>query len=562
MKVIPTQSAPTPPHGSQFVVDSCPFHPGADGSIDPSLLHIKESRLYDWPMVYILANSSEAYVGQTTSIVRRMHQHGDNPEKRAFTRANVIYNAEANMSVITDYESRLIQLMHADGKFTLTNKNEGISDSNYFSKHQYDDMFEELWTELRAMDLAKSTIAELEETEVFKYSPYKGLNEDQKDAFWKIQTAIRDAREEPIVVEGMPGTGKTVLAVYLLKALRDDERFRDKNIRIVEPMPALRKTLQNSLKGVKNLSKDDVIGPGDVAKARYTGGKAHKPFDILLVDEAHRLKQYKNIVNRDSFIKTTNALGMSVEDGVTQLDWILKQAKVPVLFYDPMQVVGPSGISPSIMRDRLCDAFEHPIRLESQMRVKGGKRYLDYVADVLWGRASKRQDFGGYEFRLHDDFHEFCRSFDEHLADHDLTRMVAGFAWPWASKKDKSIYDIAIDGIPIRWNTTTTNWVGRGLSDPTVAHEMGVIHTIQGYDLSYAYVVIGPDLRYDKAHRRVVVDRGSYYDRNGKQGASDRELDEYVKHVYYVLLTRGIQGTHVYACDAAMREYLSRFMGR
>lgn len=56
---------------------------------------------------------------------------------------------------------------------------------------------------------------------------------------------------QPIVIEGMPGTGKTVLAVYLMKMLKDDPRFSDMNIRLIEPVThcetLCRKQLQQSL---------------------------------------------------------------------------------------------------------------------------------------------------------------------------------------------------------------------------------------------------------------------------------------------------------------------------
>ena len=581
MKEVLTYIAPRRPEGSRFYVDRCRFTPGTP--IEVGAMGIDEGRLYDWPMVYILANDREAYVGQTTSVVRRMAQHGDNPEKSAFDTVNVIYNAEANMSVITDYEARLIRYMSADGKYVLTNKNEGISEANYFSKAEYDGMFEDLWAELRDMELVDHTIAEIEESEVFKYSPYKSLNLDQRDALSKIMTAIRtNTDSSPIVVEGLPGTGKTVLAVFLLKALRDlslsddskDEQFRGMNVRILEPVTSLRTTLQRSLAGIQNLSQDDILGPSDLAKPRFaarpdarTGADARarrpgrKPFDILLVDEAHRLKQRRNIVAYKSFDDTTERLGFERGGDANQLDWVLRQARIPILFYDPMQVVGPSGIGPEILRDRLGAAADDAIRLSSQMRVKGGDAYLDYVADVLWDKDPEPRTFDGYELVLHDDFREFHASFERRLGEHDLTRMVAGYAWKWHTKgsKDPEAYDIEIDGVRIRWNRRQENWVGLGVDDPAAAHEMGVIHSIQGYDLSYAYVVVGPDLAYDEEAGRIVADRASYFDVNGKNNASDRELSEYVKHIYYVLMTRGILGTHLYVCDPALRRHLARY---
>lgn len=559
MTEIETGVAPKPPVGSRFVIERFPFPLGS--SIDVATVSFGEGRLYDWPMVYILANEGEAYVGQTTNVIRRMGQHGANPEKADFTTANLIFNAEANMSVVTDYESQLIQYMSADGKYTLTNKNGGVVNSNYYSKAEYDEMFKDLWSELRDMDLADHTIDEIEESEVFKFSPYKSLSADQRAALERIMGVISAGEDRPVVVQGTPGTGKTILAIYLLKALKDDDRFRGMSIKILEPVTALRETLRHALRGIQNLSKDDVLGPADLANpkcARVSGGK---PFDILLVDEAHRLKQRKNIVSYKSFDDTTEALGFERRGEANQLDWVLRQSRLPILFYDANQVVGPSGIAPSIMEDRLSEAFSRPIRLDSQMRVKGGKAYLDYVASILGGGNPAPRAFDGYELVLHEGFQGFHDSFERRLRDHELTRMVAGYAWKWRTKADRSpdAYDIEIDGIKIRWNGTTSNWVGKGFEDPRAAREMGVIHTIQGYDLSYAYVVMGNDIVFDERSGRIAVDPSSYFDANGKRGATGEELEAYIKNIYYVLMTRGVRGTHLYVCDPALRRHLARF---
>ena len=220
MITIPTSNRAEKPKGAPFYVDRVSFRPGE--RVDVARFTLADDKVFDWPMVYILANKDTAYVGQTTSIATRMNQHGANEEKRDFDTINVIYNEEFNGSVITDYEHRLIGYMHADGRYKLTNKNEGMTDSNYFSKGAYSAMFEDLWEELRALELADHTIADIEESEVFKCSPFKGLNADQRVALDKIMAAIRDGidKAEPIVVEGMPGTGKTVLDISAQDAAR------------------------------------------------------------------------------------------------------------------------------------------------------------------------------------------------------------------------------------------------------------------------------------------------------------------------------------------------------
>ena len=101
------------------------------------------------------------------------------------------------------------------------------------------------------------------------------------------------------------------------------------------------------------------------------------------------------------------------------------------------------------------------------------------------------------------------------------------------------------------------------MSSKSSADEVGVIHTIQGYDLNYAGVIIGPDLRYDAAAGRMYFDRSNYFDPTAannmrKRGItfSDDEILGLVRNIYAVLLTRGMRGTYVYVCDEALRAHL------
>lgn len=558
-----TASAQKPTSGTDFFIDRGPFIPGSQ--IDVAQFDLSSNKITDWPVVYILANDQEAYVGQTTSAATRINQHGANEEKQDFKTVNIIYHDEFNASVTTDYEHRLIGLMHADGRYRLTNKNEGMTNTTYFSKDAYATMFEDLWEELRSLELADRSIADIEETEVFKYSPYKGLTVDQKVALDKILSTIESGLDtaKPIVVEGMPGTGKTVLVIYLLKMLKDNPAYKDMNIRIIEPVTSLRETLRKSLKNVSGLNPSDIIAPTDLVKPAmgYTE-ENERNFDIVLVDEAHKLKRRVNLGTQfGNFDKVTAKLGL-LEDA-SQMDWIISQTKLPVFFYDPLQSIGPSCLGLTAMRSSLGDALDSPIELSSQMRVKGGKAYLDYIKEILDASNPSPTSFEGYDFMLHNRFSDFIDSFESNLREHDLTRMVAGYAWKWLSNPrkcvDPSIRDIVIDGIGLKWNCTYENWVVKGATNPDIAREVGCIHSIQGYDLSYAYVIIGEDIAYDPASGKIVANKCSYFDRNGYATAKQDELDQYIKNIYYVLLTRGIFGTHVYVVNPNLRQYLAQF---
>ena len=127
----------------------------------------------------------------------------------------------------------------------------------------------------------------------------------------------------------------------------------------------------------------------------------------------------------------------------------------------------------------------------------------------------------------------------------------------------RTAHDFVIDGVPLKWNGTTKDWIG----SRTSAEEVGSIHTLQGYDLNYAGVIIGPDLHFDPETQRLYVDRAHYQDTKGKasnrkrdQVTTDDDLLRYITNIYSVLLTRGMRGTFVYVCDPELRRHLERFI--
>jgi uncharacterized protein len=144
-----------------------------------------------------------------------------------------------------------------------------------------------------------------------------------------------------------------------------------------------------------------------------------------------------------------------------------------------------------------------------------------------------------------------------------LARLLAGYAWTWKTKHDPTAIDIELDGLQLRWNQTDVDWV----NSRTSIDEVGSIHTIQGYDLNYAGVIIGKDLRYDVHQQRIVFDRAEYHDPRGTTNNrtlgityTDDDILQFVRNIYGVLLTRGVLGTYVYACDPALREHLRGFL--
>ena len=187
---------------------------------------------------------------------------------------------------------------------------------------------------------------------------------------------------------------------------------------------------------------------------------------------------------------------------------------------------------------------------------KGGNGYIDFVKSLLEGNCRDKYVSDTYDLKIYTDFGRFERDMYKKESEVGLTRMLAGYAWPWISKNDSSLRDIEIQGVSRKWNHCTEGWV----HTPEAIDEVGCIHSIQGYDLNYAFVILGNDIGYDEEKKRIVVYSEHYYDKNGKRTTTENKLLECVKNVYYVLMTRGIRGTYLYVCDRHLRTYLQRYI--
>lgn len=194
--------------------------------------------------------------------------------------------------------------------------------------------------------------------------------------------------------------------------------------------------------------------------------------------------------------------------------------------------------------------------LITQMRVRGGNNYIEYVQNLLNNRAAEKLTFDDYELKLVNSFSTFETLLQEKEEQSCLCRMVAGYAWPWISKKDKTQKDIHIEGSKRMWNNRTENWV----NCETALEEVGCIHSIQGYDLNYAFVILGDDIKYDTEKDEIIIDANNYYDKKGKATASYEELLSYIKNIYYALMTRGIKGTYLYITNSELKEYFARYV--
>lgn len=567
-----------------FEVKEYEFNEDTLNSINPKYVN--------WPVVYLINNKNKVYIGETSNIKSRMRQHLNNSDRSFLKVINIIFDEKFNKSAILDIEQNLIRMFYADTRFTsndgILNKNNGQSSKhNYYQREMYLNKVENIWKELQNKKLANNSYNSIINSDIYKYSPFTSLTNEQEEIMCKIINNILDSLENKTtnktsIITGLAGTGKTILAINLIynivsadftniDTFSDEEDIKDLSeydrtihrlrkyilyngkIRIgfVVPMVSLRKTLKKVFRAIdkKELSKI-IIAPGDVTKNEY---------DVIICDEAHRLAKYKNIANMGYFREKCQELGID-ENISTQLDWISLKSKYKVLFYDGNQTIKGSDIPTDKMDELLKKNSDKCYALTTQLRCKLGELFLSNIDSLfkcsLKGKIESSKDF---EIKVFNDVNEMIEKIKQLDRRIGLCRNVAGYDWEWISKsksideiRKNDLYDFNFEGKKYIWNHTNEGWI---LSSNAV-NEIGCVHTVQGYDLNYVGVIIGPDLSYNKEENKIEVHINELKDANVKRGTDEEEVQKYIINTYKVLLERGIRGCYVYACDKNMQEYL------
>ncbi len=355
------------------------------------------------------------------------------------------------------------------------------------------------------------------------------------------------ARKQVVIVQGGPGTGKSVIAINLLGAFI----ARQRNARYVSKNAAPRAVYEAKLAGTFTKTRISNLFSGSGAFVDL----APDTYDTLIVDEAHRLNEksglYRNL-------------------GDNQVKELIRSARCTVFFVDDDQRVTllDIGHTEELRRHALdLGAEVTELELSSQFRCNGSDGYLAWLDDTLDIRetANPTLDTGEYDFRVFDNPADLHRLIALKNSTNNRSRVVAGYCWKWPSKKDPEAWDIELPEFDYqrRWNLDTDGslWIVK----PGSVDQVGCIHTCQGLELDYVGVIIGPDLAYRDG--RIVTDAT-------KRASSDQSVkglkkmmladaerasalaDVIVKNTYRTLMTRGMKGCYVYCTDAPLAAYL------
>jgi len=377
--------------------------------------------------------------------------------------------------------------------------------------------------------------------------------DDQKIVF---ETALKLARESTelnknvLIVQGGPGTGKTVVAINLLVELTKRELVAQYITRNSAPREVYEAKLTGSFK--KSHISNMFSGSGSFHRLDSN------LYDVLIVDEAHRLNAKSGIFSHL---------------GENQVKEIIKSSKFSIFFVDEDQKVTLKDIGDKEEIRKYAKelgATTTELGLESQFRCNGSDGYLAWLDNTLQIRNTANEFLNDkdYDFKIFDNPKELHEEIIEKNKSKNKARMVAGYCWKWISKKNPKLKDIQIGNYKATWNLDKDGqaWI----IQPDSVTEVGCIHTCQGLEVDYVGVIVGPDLivRGDKVvtvpEARASTDKSIHgWKKLTKEDPERtvRRLDAIIKNTYRALMTRGTKGCYVYFVDKETEKYFRTRLG-
>lgn len=534
--------------------------------------------LLRYPTVYIIndkksENNFEVYVGETADIRNRTRQHLNADTKvksfwEDFSESKkssmyVIGHELFNKSLTLDIENRLMQYLLSVENISRVHNSRTNQQNEYYTSEMLDEIFSEIWQSLNKKNKSLFPIESIiKDSAIFKASLFHKLTQEQINAKEEILTKIKESillneDGQLIIVEGEAGSGKTVLMSTLLYELGKYNLDLDENLDIHllvnhNEHVSIYSQIASKL-GIANKKNKIVQKPTSFINNNSSDEKV----DVVIVDEAHLLLTQ----------------GKQSYQGKNHLDDLLARAKVVVIVFDIKQVLTTEQIWEV---DKLNEYFDkaksnsNHVTLRNQMRINSDISTVNWIRNLVDYQVinSIPKDKLGYDIKIFDTPDELEKAIKIKAAhtDSGISRMLATFDWKYGTKppNNEDFWRVKIGNWSMPWNyqlkvnrnQVSLPWVEQ---DQTI-DEIGSTFTIQGLDLNFAGVIIGPSVKYRDG--KIIFDKSESANKKAtqrrtlKDGSKQYFSEMLLKNELNVLLTRGVNGLYIYAVDDQLREAL------
>ena len=458
-------------------------------------------------------------------------------------------------------------------KVTQINNRRENRQEDYYTADELESIFSKVWLKLRSFNKDLFPVQSVvEDSAIFKASPFHQLTTQQEKAREDILDHViaavnENKRGQLILVEGEAGSGKTVLLSTLFYQLSQLESNiaspnldKLKNYLIVNHDEQLKvyQDIANKL-GINKNDKDVVSKPTRFINQHKVTDKA----DVVLIDEAHLLWTQ----------------GKQSYRGKNQLEDIMDRAKIVIAVFDPKQVLKTEEYigSDSINRMRNKASKQgNLIQLTNQMRIDASAETIQWIRDIVDNRiVEKIPEDKKYDLKIFDNANEMYQAIKEKSKDQErgLSRVVATFDWEFNGAhgpENADYWMVEAGGLSLPWNLQLPVAKGAGkkiknlpwAEQPQTIGEIGSTYTVQGFDLNYCGLIIGPSVKYRNG--RIIFDASESHNTNAirkrtmDNGDKKHVYDELLPNELNVLMTRGVHGLYVYAVDDQLRNALMK----
>ena len=539
----------------------------------------------NFPTVYIHnwqdSGDFEVYVGESNDIFKRTRQHYDAAvdkskwqrklmEKDA--RLFIIGHEHFNKSLTMDIENRLMHYMMSAERVKHVHNLRDNPQTSYYPVEELDEIFGRIWRGLRKENKELfPTESAIKDSAIYKASPLHKLTKEQKDAreliLQKVSKALENGETRQLIfIDGEAGTGKTVLnssTFYELYCQAEEEEKtlkcyllvnHDEQITVYEQIAEklgltakYGKVVSKPTTFINNHSEDD-------------------PVDVVFVDEAHLLLTQ----------------GKQSYHGENQLKDIIARARVTVVMFDENQILTTEQFWEAQILEHYrnqAKAAENHIVLDKQLRMQADPVTMDWI-DSFTKKGQLKEiphTVDGYQIKVFDDPEMLDLEIQKKAKEKDsaLSRVLATYDWEYSQKRKpedrlRAYWEVVIGKWHKPWNRELAAELSRkekrkisGLAwaeQPQTINEVGSTFTIQGFDLNYAGVILGPSVKYrngkiifapSESHNNKAIRNRTLSD-----GTKQKFGEMLIQHEVRVLMTRGVNGMYIYACDPELRAAL------
>ena len=380
----------------------------------------------------------------------------------------------------------------------------------------------------------------------------------------KIRRYINNGEFEKsvIIVNGGPGTGKTVIALHILAELaKQANNGKEINVQYATKSASLLNGVKSKIRPATRILFQNVTS----CVPAVTDENA---VDVLLIDEAHRIGRTSNSQYTPAARRTD----------LSQIDTIIRATKICVFFIDEKQAIRGAEIGSTNMIREAAAKFGAKVEectLTSQFRCNGSDNYMDWMEQVLYNRpVTSKFDLTDFNLQILDNPQEmYDRLVEQDNVPGQTARIMAGFCWKWSDHLDENgdlVKDVEIGDFKMPWEThrnftrTPKGYVKwyEWAYKPEGIKQVGCIYTAQGFEFDYAGVIIGPDLIYNTESHKIETVKSATRDPMLRTAPNEATMtyDDYVRNIYRVLMSRGMKGCFLYICDENLRNYMKQLL--